>query len=76
MNENVTVTYVNSNGEGFAQRVEVPAGTTIDCFVSARTGELNSSTQVIRVNRDIVARDYVLKEGDRIVVTPTNIKGA
>jgi molybdopterin converting factor small subunit len=31
---------------------------------------------MIRVNRQPVARDYVLQEGDRVSITPTKIEGA
>jgi sulfur carrier protein ThiS len=31
---------------------------------------------MIRVNRQPVPRDYVLREGDRISITPTKVEGA
>jgi molybdopterin converting factor small subunit len=31
---------------------------------------------LIRVNRQPVPRDYVLKDGDRVTITPTKIQGA
>jgi sulfur carrier protein ThiS len=31
---------------------------------------------LIRVNRQPVPREYVLKEGDRVTITPTKIDGA
>jgi sulfur carrier protein ThiS len=31
---------------------------------------------LIRVNRQPVPREYILKEGDRVTITPTKIEGA
>ncbi len=31
---------------------------------------------LVRVNRQPVARDYVLQEGDRVTITPVKLEGA
>jgi len=35
-----------------------------------------TSDHLIRVNRQPVPREYVLKDGDRITITPVKIEGA
>lgn len=75
-NETIEIYYVNNTGEGFSRKVEIDAGTTIDLFVAARTGEVNFDNYTIRVNRDAVPRDYVLQEGDKVTVVPSGVKGA
>ena len=69
------VLYINNDGAGFADHVTIEPDTTAKAFFSKRCkGE--ASSYLIRVNRQPVASDYVLQEGDRITVTPTKIEGA
>ena len=68
--------YVNNDGGGFADYVEVAAGTTVDKFFEQEMPGRKSEDYLIRVNRQPVPRDYVLQEGDRVTVTPTKIEGA
>jgi len=72
----ITVTYVNNAGGGFSKSEEVEDETTISEFVAARTGEVSFDGYTIRVNRDTVARDYTLQDGDKITCVPSGIKGA
>jgi len=68
--------YVNNDGGGFADYVNVSEGTTVETFFDEKMTGQESEDFLIRVNRQPVARDYVLQEGDRITITPTKIEGA
>jgi hypothetical protein len=70
------ILYINNDGAGFADYVEAQANTTIDEFVTQRLPGRSAGDLLIRVNRQPVARDYVLQEGDRVSLTPTKIEGA
>ena len=70
------ILFINNNGSGYADYVDVAAGTTIDKFVAERLSAQQADDLLIRVNRQPVARDYVLQEGDRVSATPTKIQGA
>ena len=70
------ILYLNNDGAGFADYVEVAAGTTIDKFLDERLPERKAGDLLIRVNRQPVARDYVLQAGDRVSATPTKVEGA
>jgi sulfur carrier protein ThiS len=68
--------FINNDGGGFADYVDMPAGTTVDKFFSQQLPGRDPQDYLIRVNRQPVARDYVLQENDRITMTPTKIEGA
>jgi hypothetical protein len=68
--------YVNNDGGGFADYVDVTPGTSVETFFSERMPNRKPDDFLIRVNRQPVARDYVLQEGDRVTITPTKIEGA
>ncbi len=70
------ILFINNNGSGYADYVEVADGTTIDKFIAEKLSAKTSEDLLIRVNRQPVARDYVLQEGDRVSATPTKIQGA
>lgn len=70
------VLFINNNGAGFADYVEVEGNTTVDKFFSQRIPDGKTEDFLIRVNRQPVPRDYVLQEGDRITITPVKIEGA
>ena len=69
------VTYLNNDGGGFANEVELDEGTTVSEFFSGEIGG-GADNYLIRVNRQTVNSGYVLVEGDRVTVTPTKIEGA
>jgi molybdopterin converting factor small subunit len=71
----MNVFYLNNFGGGFADNVRIEAETTIEQFVKEHV-EGDAANYMIRVNRLPVEASYVLKEGDRISVTPTKIAGA
>jgi len=70
------VLWINNDGGGFADYVNVADGTTVDSFFDEQLPGRSPHDYLIRVNRQPVARNYVLKEGDRITMTPTKIEGA
>ncbi len=68
--------YVNNLGGGFADHIEVPEDQTVERFFNERMPDESAENFLIRVNRMPVGRDQVLKDGDRITITPTKIEGA
>jgi sulfur carrier protein ThiS len=69
------ILYVNNEGGGYADYVNVAEGTTVDQFFTIKMEGREASDFLIRVNRQPVAKDYVLKEGDRVTITPTKVEG-
>ena len=70
------ILFINNDGGGFADYVEVTQGTTVDKFFSQKISGRDSADYLIRVNRQPVPADQVLQEGDRVSLTPTKIEGA
>jgi len=70
------VLYVNNDGGGFADYVDVVEGMTVEQFFAERNPNGKPQDYLIRVNRLPVAANQVLQDGDRISVTPTKIEGA
>jgi sulfur carrier protein ThiS len=69
------VLYVNNDGGGFADYIEVAEGTTVQKLFAERVPHGRPQDYLIRVNRQSVAADQVLQEGDRVSFTPTKIEG-
>jgi sulfur carrier protein ThiS len=70
------IMYINNNGGGFADFINVEEGMTIDKLFKQKMPHEEASDYLIRVNRQPVPKDYTLKESDRVTVTPTKIEGA
>jgi sulfur carrier protein ThiS len=70
------VLYVNNDGGGFADYVDVSPVMTVEQFFNEKMPGREPTDYLIRVNRQPVARDHVLQEGDRVTITPTKIEGA
>jgi sulfur carrier protein ThiS len=70
------VLYINNDGGGFADQVEVEAGTTVARFFDQSLPGRRPEDYLIRVNRQPSSADQVLQEGDRVSMTPTKIEGA
>jgi len=68
--------YINNDGGGFADYVNVTEGLTVAEFFQEKMPGRHSEDYLIRVNRQPVPRDYVLQENDRVTLTPTKIEGA
>ena len=79
MADTLTVTYLNRNGGGFAERHTLPAGTTVKEFLQKR--DIDPDEYTIRIVRGAQggftpAADEVLQEGDRLSCVPLKIEGA
>ncbi len=70
------ILFINNLGTGFADYVDVPEGTTIQKFFGEKLSKQEASDYLIRVNRQPVAKDQVLQEGDRVTATPLKVEGA
>jgi len=70
------ILFINNDGGGFADYVEAASGTTVDKFFAQQLPGRDAADYLIRVNRQPVARDYVLQDNDRITMTPVKIEGA
>ena len=70
------ILFINNDGGGFADYVEAKDGTTVEQFFQEQLPDRPDADYLIRVNRQPVARDYVLRDGDRVTMTPTKIEGA
>ena len=70
------ILYINNDGGGFADYIEVTEGTTVQELFNKRVGTGREANYLIRVNRQPVARSQVLVDGDRVSITPTKIEGA
>ena len=67
---------INNDGGGFADYVNVQDGLTVQKLFEQQMPGRKAEDFLIRVNRQPVARDQVLQEGDRVSLTPTKIEGA
>ena len=70
------VLFINNDGGGFADYVQVAEGTTVSNFFAEKLPDRKAEDYLIRVNRQPVAQDCVLQDGDRVSMTPTKIEGA
>ena len=66
---------INNDGAGFADYVDAEEGTTVRQFFEEHISNPNPSDYLIRVNRQPVAHDQMLCDGDRISITPVKIEG-
>lgn len=67
---------INNDGGGFADYVTVDDGTTVQQLFERQVASSKASNYLIRVNRQPVPNDQVLREGDRVSFTPVKIEGA
>ena len=72
----LTILYINNDGGGFCDHVQIEPSTTVEQFFRQRVPHGKSSDYLIRVNRQPVASGQVLQEGDRVSFTPVKIEGA
>ena len=71
----MTILFINNDGGGFADEMEVPSGTTIEELFLKQMGKEDTADFLIRVNRSPVTAQYVLQNGDRVTITPTKVEG-
>lgn len=67
---------LHNDGAGFADYVEAEHGVTISRFLDVHLPDAAPGDLLIRVNRQPVAADQVLRDGDRVSATPVKIEGA
>lgn len=72
----MTVLFINNDGGGFADNIDIAEGTTIVQLFRDKIPHGKPHDFLIRVNRQPVTQDQVLKDGDRITISPTKIEGA
>jgi sulfur carrier protein ThiS len=70
------ILFIDNDGAGFADYIDIAENTTVEQFFKIKMSGKEEANYLIRVNRQPVARDYILREGDRITITPTKIEGA
>jgi hypothetical protein len=70
------ILYINNNGGGFADYIEIAEGTTVKELFNERIPEGKPQNYLIRVDRQPAASGDVLREGQRVSFTPTRIEGA
>jgi hypothetical protein len=70
------VLFINNDGGGFADYIEVSEGTTIAVLFQQRMPHGKPQDYLIRVNRQPVGADCVLQPQDRVSFTPNKIQGA
>ena len=70
------ILFINNLGGGFADFINVEEGTNIEKLFKDKMQGEQTSDYLIRVNRQPVPREYILKDGDRITITPVKIEGA
>jgi len=68
------VLFINNDGAGFADPVAFAAGTNLGQFIAER--DISISGKMIRVNNNLADAGYVLRDGDKISVTPLKVEGA
>ena len=68
--------FINNDGGGFADYVNVEPNTTVAQFFAQRLPDAQSQDFLIRVNRQPVSADQVLQDADRISISPIKIAGA
>ena len=70
------VLFINNDGAGFADYIEVAVGTTVEKLFQERMPHGKPQDYLIRVNRLPVSANQQLAEGDRLSICPTKIHGA
>ena len=70
------ILFINNDGGGFADHVDVREGTSVEEFFTERLSDSQPENYLIRVNRQPSSRDQVLLEGDRVSITPLKMEGA
>lgn len=79
MDRTMTITYLNRQGGGFAERIDVNEGTTVGQFIQGRG--ISADDYTIRIIRDgcgafTPTAVEILQEGDRLSCVPLKIAGA
>lgn len=70
------ILFINNDGGGFADYIEVADGTTVTQLFEQRMKSTSPNSYLIRVNRQPCPANQVLQDGDRVSFTPVKIEGA
>ena len=70
------ILYINNDGGGFADHIEIAEGTTVGKLFHDRIPSGKAENYLIRVDRQPAAAGDILREGQRVSFTPTKIEGA
>ena len=70
----IRIKYINNDGNGFADYVNIESGTTVGQFLASK-GQ-NAANLQVTVNREAADVGRVLQAEDRLSVTPKKIAGA
>ena len=70
------ILFLNHDGGGFADHIEVEEGMTVETLFEARMKDARPEDYLIRVNRQPCSAGQQLQEGDRVSITPRKIEGA
>ncbi len=70
------ILYINNDGGGFADYVEVPEGATVAQLFEREVPGGQPHDYLIRVNRQPTTAGQTLQENDRVSFTPVKIHGA
>jgi hypothetical protein len=69
--------FINNDGAGFADDIDVEPGTTARQLFDREMGRhAKPEDYLICVNRQPCSREQVLQEGDRVSITPSKIQVA
>ena len=70
------ILFINNQGGGFADHIEVPEGTTVAQLFEQRMAGCEASDYLIRVDRLPATAGQVLHAGARVSFTPVKVEGA
>ena len=70
------ILFINNMGAGFADYIDIEENTSVSALFEQKMPNSSPGDFLIRVNRQPVASDYVLQQGDRVSITPCKIEGA
>ncbi|HET6250899.1 MAG TPA: hypothetical protein VFE47_24635 [Tepidisphaeraceae bacterium] len=70
------ILYINNQGGGFADHIEVEDGTTVADLFDQKMPDASPSDFLIRVDRQPASAEQVLQPGSRVSITPLKIEGA
>ena len=68
--------FINNQGAGFADTIEVPEGTTLGQLFAQKMPGSKPQDYLIRLNRQPAGAEEKLTEGCRVSITPVKIDGA
>ena len=70
------ILFINCDGGGFADHIEVPEGTTVATLFCEKVPQGKPADYLVRVNRQPAPANQMLQPGDRVSFTPVKIEGA